>query len=191
MQLKFCGFTREEDVLYADTLAVGFLGFIIVKSSQRYVTPEKAKELISLVKNAKTVLVCDLQDQEEIKNIHQFTGADFIQLHGTPNLELNRKLQMPIIQAFRGFPSTETLNEFLKVSQYLLFDKKVDQQINDFDALKTLPQNILDRSFLAGGIDQKKLPTFKAFALDIARGIESAPGKKEHQLMTYFSNQIT
>lgn len=43
--IKICGITREDDAELAVTLGADFLGFIFVRESARYVTPERARAI--------------------------------------------------------------------------------------------------------------------------------------------------
>ena len=45
-KIKFCGFVDEKDAVQACSLGIDFIGFNFVQSSKRFVSPEKAKEII-------------------------------------------------------------------------------------------------------------------------------------------------
>ncbi len=182
MKVKFCGFTNLADVRAADDLGVDFVGFVAVASSPRAVTLEQARDLVAEVKKTKTVLVGDFED---VREVYDFVKPDYVQLHGEPRLELCGIV--PTIQAFRGVPSREVLEKFLAVCDYVLLDKALGEEVGDFAAMRDLP---LERVFVAGGLSKDVLPDLKPFAFDLARGIESAPGVKDHKLMKEFLNLI-
>ncbi len=182
MKVKFCGFTNLADVRAADDLGVDFIGFVVVASSPRAVSLEQARDLVAEVKNAKTVLVGDFED---VAAVYDVVKPDYVQLHGEPRMELCGIV--PTIQAFRGVPSREVLEKFLAVCDYVLLDKAEGEEVGDFAAMRDLP---LERAFVAGGLSKDVLPDLKPFAFDVARGIESAPGVKDHKLMEEFLNLI-
>ncbi len=194
-RVKFCGMTNEEDIVAAENLHVDFVGFIFVPSSPRHVTLAEAIRLTKKVKHAKTVGVFAdmlLQDmQRHIDVLH----LDYVQLYGNPEMDLCRQLNVPVIQAFRGVPSSEVLEIFLKICPYVLIDKEEGKDTVDLRAISALPAGIRSRLFLAGGLTPTNvlsaIKDVHPYAVDSARGIESEPGKKDGARMQSFLAQLS
>jgi phosphoribosylanthranilate isomerase len=90
-----------------------------------------------------------------------------------------------------------------------LADYKVDafmfdiSQVDKAKGVKVLPDKVLKqiaalaktgkRVIISGGLtpdNAGRIARFKPFALDVARGVESKPGKKDHQKVREFINQL-
>jgi len=48
-QIKICGITNEEDALYAAGFGAAALGFIFYPPSPRYIKPENARKIVSVL----------------------------------------------------------------------------------------------------------------------------------------------
>ncbi len=48
-QIKICGITNEEDALCAAKLGAAALGFIFYPPSLRYIKPENARKIVSIL----------------------------------------------------------------------------------------------------------------------------------------------
>ncbi len=191
VKIKICGLKQKEDVEFLNKFPVDYIGFIMYPPSPRYVG-DSLSELISRVEKAKKVVVFVNPTYEEIKKVLD-CGADLIQLHGDENLEFAKKIGLnKVIKAFRiknNFTSIEFLEEWRDAYGVLLDAYKpgvpggtgetFNWNIAKIAVLKGL------RVFLAGGISpeniQKAIEEVKPYAIDIASGVESEPGKKDHK----------
>ena len=187
--------TRSEDIAFAESLGVEFVGFVFHPPSPRSVDPITAKGLVSSAERAKTVGVFVEQSVEEINQIADELNLDFIQLHGTPNIDQIHKCNRPVIQAFRGVPDQSVLEQYLSVCEYVLIDKPDGSDVLNFTELQDLPETICQRLFVAGGITKEVLPkvleSVQPFAIDVARGIEQSPGVKDHDLIQSLSHMLS
>lgn len=194
VSVKFCGMTNSEDIAIAERLHADFIGFIFVPSSPRAIDITTAENLRVGVHEAKIVGVFTDMTQKEIQQYITRLRLDYIQLHGVPNLDLCSVFSVPVIQAFWGVPSVDTLDAFLAVCPYVLIDKEKGKEEADFKAIASLPAHIRSRVFLAGGLKPSTVRVavemIHPFAVDIARGIEVAPGKKDPVLMTSFLSAL-
>ena len=82
-RLKFCGFTREEDLDVALGLGVDAVGLNFYSKSKRFIAPDKAIRL-SRMAEGRTVRVGVFVDStpEEVQRVVQECQLDVIQLHG-------------------------------------------------------------------------------------------------------------
>ena len=82
-EIKICGITRIEDALCAAESGADAIGFIFHPASPRYITPERAKEIIAeLPAGIVTVGVFVNRPAEEVERTAEACGLDLIQLHG-------------------------------------------------------------------------------------------------------------
>ncbi len=113
-QIKICGNTRFEDVFYAATLGVDYLGFIFSPRSPRYIAPAKVKEILRSLKKEraikksptsshrpKTVGVFVNEKKENILEIKNNIPLDIVQLHGNESSTFAHSLKIPFWKVFR------------------------------------------------------------------------------------------
>ena len=171
--------TREEDVGLADELDVDFIGLVFVSSSPRCVSIEQAESLRKAAHQASVVGVFDVADAELLNHAAANLALDFVQLHGHPDLELCRRIEAPVIQAFRGVPDAADAERFLDCCAYILLDKPAGAESVDLDAAAALPRQILFRTFLAGGLTpqnvRRAVDRIEPFAVDAPGASSRAP----------------
>ncbi len=185
-RIKICGLTRAEDVALATDLGADFLGFIFVKESPRYITPERVRDIrvggdYSREKRARAKAVGVFRDAsaEEINAVAEIASLDFVQIHGTPPQGLSR----PVIHAItvqNSLPDTTT------TAAFVLFDTGGGTgRTFDWTLLEAWPRT--RPFFLAGGLTPDNIAdairAASPDAIDLSSGIESAPGIKDPQKM--------
>ncbi|PMP66950.1 MAG: N-(5'-phosphoribosyl)anthranilate isomerase [Thermodesulfobacterium geofontis] len=200
IKVKICGLKKKEDVEFLNNFPVDYMGFIMYPKSPRYVNNE-LKELLSLVKKAKKVVVFVNPSYEEVKNALDL-GADFIQLHGEETPEFGEKIGFKkIIKAFRVKENRIDFKElsFWKNAYAILLDTYVKGILGGTG--KTFNWDIAKRIvssgykvFLAGGIDPDNVlnavKEVSPYAIDIASGVELYPGKKDPEKINRLFNSL-
>jgi len=113
-EIKICGITNLDDALAVYESGADALGFIFYPKSSRYVSPEKAKEIIENIPGEITrVGVFVNHRADEIKEIVEFCSLNLVQLHGNETPEYCRQFPTSIlIKAFS--PRTESDLQTLK-----------------------------------------------------------------------------
>lgn len=216
MIFKICGNTKSNQVIEIAKLKVNFLGFIFVKSSKRYVSPEHAKLLIKNLKrdsntNIKSVGVFMDQPISEILEIAKISRLDILQLHGNESpkylKEIKSKSNAEIIKVIGvndNFDSS-IVEQYENLVDYFLFDslktknKKIIRggtgQTFDWELLKTL--NTKKPWLLAGGIGLnnisdavKSLSEYGLAGFDLNSKVEIKPGDKDIQLIAQCLDKI-
>jgi len=194
-KVKFCGMTRSADIETAEKLSVTFVGFVLVPSSPRFVTPTEAQKLRESVRSAKVVGVFAEMSVADIERNANALQLDFVQLHDAPDIDRVKSISKPVIQAFRGVPDLLILEAFLTHCPYVMIDKREGEDEVDFDAVAMLPLHIRSKLFLAGGLTpgnvRMAVDRIQPFAVDCARGIESEPGIKNHHRMLAFFHALS
>src|SRR5436853_824187 len=100
MKVKICGLTRVEDALFAAECGADFLGMIFVADSPRCIDVERAREIANAVRGrAKLVGVFRDAPTENVREIAEQVGLDFVQLHGSESDDDIVTIGVPVIKA--------------------------------------------------------------------------------------------
>jgi len=201
-KVKICGITNLEDAFLSAKFGADALGFNFYEKSPRYISSEKAREIIrQLSPEILKVGVLVNESMEKILEISKIAQLDAIQLHGeeTPEFarELKLKTSLEIIKAFRvseNFKPEDVLK--YEVDAVLLdayspngyggtgevFDWEVAREVKD----------IFSKLYLAGGLSAENVAaavrTVKPFGVDACSRLEEVSGKKDsRRLKSFFS----
>lgn len=201
VRVKICGITNLEDALLAAALGADALGFIFYPPSPRSVEPEAAKNIIAqLPPLVTTVGVFVDEDAATVKKLAARVGLDWLQLHGRETPEYCRNLERRIIKAFRirDEDSLTGLGAYQGVVQALLLDTYKKGQVGgtgetfNWDlAKKAKPYGSI---ILAGGLTSgnvaQAIMAAQPQAVDVASGVEAAPGKKDPEKLRAFFKKV-
>jgi phosphoribosylanthranilate isomerase len=174
--VKICGLTREEDVDAAVAAGADLVGFVCVADSPRGVTVERARQLAARVPaGVRTVAVA--AGPEPIRD----AGTDLTQVYGTSAAIADA------ILGVRGDPPADLPDEIP-----VLLDLARESR-PDADVLRAHWQRaagVRAPVMLAGSLDPANVADAVAAArpwgVDTARGVEAAPGVKDHHLIVRF-----
>lgn len=215
--LKVCGVTRPEDALRAAELGANMIGLNFHPPSPRSLTAERAAEIAEAVRSAAVKVgpapwlvgvFVDLPRQE-IEALDAAIGFDLVQLHGDPTPAAaapfaDRALVVARISADAP-PSAAALTDHLASfpeAWGFLCDVRHDALWGGSG--ESFGWNLLahvDRSRLggrpllvAGGITpenaRRALAESGADGVDVASGVESAPGVKDPALLERMSFEL-
>ena len=190
-KIKICGITREEDALFCAEQGADFLGFIFVPSTPRYVEPEKAAAVAARVreqeKHPKIVGVFRDASNDYIRELHSLIGFDLVQLHGNETDRDILDLAIPAVKTLRvgdDLPDTHGVPN----AAWLLFDTYDERRAGGtgrrFDWSMLAKYERSKPFFLSGGINGDNVAAaislVRPDAIDLASGVESEPGIKDH-----------
>lgn len=205
VRVKICGITRSEDSAAAVQAGAHALGFVFYEGSPRYVTPERAGEIIkALPAFVQTVGLFVNTSREEIRRVASVAGIQAIQLHGDYTPEDCAGYERPVIKVFRVKDATvlSLLQEYRTAG--MLIDAAVPGkwggtgQALDWHAVATFLDNgkedLRKRLILAGGLNPENVDRavrlVRPYAVDVSSGVEDEPGIKNHRKIEEFMHAV-
>jgi phosphoribosylanthranilate isomerase len=194
VRVKICGVTRLEDALAAVSLGADALGFNFWPRSKRYLPPAEARAIVSrLPPLVPAVGVFVDPTRDEVLRAVESSGVGIAQLHGDETPELCASLPLPVLKAIR-VADARALAQLASydVRGFLLdapgpgyggggvtFDWSLVAEV-----AREMP------IVLAGGLTPENVGdavrTVRPWAVDVASGVESAPGVKDHEKLRLF-----
>ena len=202
-KVKICGITNTEDALLSAKFGADALGFNFYEKSPRYISPEKAAEIIEqLPKEILKVGVFVNESLDKIIEIAQAVKLDALQLHGeeTPEFarELKLKTNLEIIKAFRVSPEFKPEDVLQYEVDAILLDAYNPKEHGgtgetfDWEIAKKV-QEIFPKMYLAGGLKHPNIGlaiwNVKPFAVDVCSGVEYEKGQKDKvALISFITN---
>jgi len=191
--VKICGITNEEDALLAVALGADCLGFNFVPGSVRRITPNAAQAIVRrLPHGTVTVGVFKNESPEKIVSTVTQCGLSGAQLHGREPVSEVRwiRTRLPfVIQAYSADdPHLDAASN--SPADILLLDASTPGSGNVFDwrLASNAPSGV--RLMIAGGLNPDNVSSaieqLNPYGVDVATGVENAPGKKDAKKMQKF-----
>ena len=193
-RVKICGVTRLEDALAAAELGADAIGFNFWPRSKRYCPPNTAREIARALPPFVTpVGVFVNASRPEILRIAHRVGLRAIQLHGDESPSFCARFPLPVIKAVR-VEGREALRglEAYEVEAFLLDAPSAGYGGSGraFDWAWARAHRLPRPVILAGGLTPKNVAAairaVSPHAVDVASGVESAPGMKDRRKMARF-----
>lgn len=197
MKVKICGVTRQEDALLASRLGADYIGFIFYPKSPRYISPEKAGEIIQLLPpEIKTVGIFVNETVERISHVFHEIGLNIVQLHSVNNESDYRGIRergIPYLRVTRISADGSKIPEDNNCYAHLLdtFDKDEyggTGKVFDWNSIRGAGKQ--KRIFLSGGLNPENVAEairiVNPFAVDVSSGVEIEPGVKDKVKMQEF-----
>ena len=198
-KVKICGITNYDDAIAAMDMGADLLGFNFYPNSPRYVTPEQAMDIINKLPGF--IDIAGVFVNASIEYIHETNAVcqlDWVQLHGDEDADFCRSLlshNVKTMKAIRVKDQTDIERADSFFTDAVLLDA--------FDPDKyggtglTFDWNVIGhiskRVFLAGGINPDNAAEavrLGVYGIDVCSGIESEPGKKDHEKMKQLFDNI-
>ncbi|MEM6280070.1 MAG: phosphoribosylanthranilate isomerase [Verrucomicrobiota bacterium] len=205
--VKICGITSGEQAEAIIELGADALGINFWPKSKRYIALEEALPWLKAIEGAvPRVAVTVNASDDELTAIHESGGIDWIQLHGdeTPNRVASLTQQgLPVFKAMgvKDRAMLETAAEYpsptLLLDAYAPVEYGGSGETMDWTLGAEAVQAWPDRQVvLAGGLVPdnvaEAIRQVQPAAVDVASGVESAPGVKDLEVVKEFlENTIT
>ncbi len=202
IRVKICGITNAADALAAIDAGANLLGFNFYAKSPRHITEaEAAKIRPQLPKKIKAVGVFVNAPPAEAAELCKSLKLDAAQLHGdeTPETVAEMSRSLPVFKAFRVEPDFRlgTLDEYAEAFAFLFDAANTGQyggtgRTTDWDVARRAA--VGRRIILAGGLNAENVAAavriVRPYAVDVASGVESKPGKKDHARLREFIREV-
>jgi phosphoribosylanthranilate isomerase len=202
-KVKFCGITTVDDARAAVSLDAWAVGMIFWPHSPRAVDPGVAIEIAAAVKRkAEAVGVFVNATLDEIAGTADAVGLTMIQLHGDEGpvfcSEVARRTGCKVIKAARIRDRADIQAVRAFKTDFHLLDSYVAGQPGgtgetfSWELLRTHHAKV--PVILSGGLTPENvaeaIEIAQPFAVDVASGVESSPGIKDHVKLESFAHAV-
>jgi phosphoribosylanthranilate isomerase len=193
VRVKICGITRIEDARAAIEFGVDMIGVNFYAPSPRSVSLGRACEIRAAIGSpCRVVGVFVNASREFIATCLSEARLDLLQFHGDEPDSLLDGWPVPVIRALRLKSGEQFEPARYASSIYTLLDTFHPGFYGGTGAkrpLSDLRGYDLTRAFISGGLNADNVHEAAAlspYAVDVASGVESAPGIKDHDQMRRF-----
>jgi phosphoribosylanthranilate isomerase len=182
---KICGITNREDALAAVGAGARALGFIFHPASPRHVTAAQLEPWIGEIPADiwKVGIFVD-EAPDEIERIAARLRLDIAQLHGSETPERHPR-GIRIWKAFRIKDAGVCVPDYPSAEAILIDGAAYDWARTAHFTRPLILAGGLDPDNVRDRIAHTRLST-QPWAVDVASGVESSPGRKDHALMKKF-----
>jgi phosphoribosylanthranilate isomerase len=199
VRVKFCGITRLEDAEEAVRLGAWAIGLNHWAESVRRVDPGTAVEISAAVRRRVQVVGVFVNPSlDELARAAEDESLAMLQLHGDEGPEFcreaARRTGCKVIKAMRVRSTADVIAAEAYRVDFHLFDGHREGSPGgtgeSFDWELLAGRRSAIPMILAGGLTPdnvaEAISIVRPYAADVASGVESAPGVKDHALMAAF-----
>lgn len=202
-RVKICGITNWPDARRAIEAGSDALGFNFYRHSPRYITPQDAAAIRSRL--PREIAAVGVFVNEAPATIAELAGTihlDYAQLHGEERPDAARAVAraVPVIKAFRVGPRFRAARVAgYPAAAYLLDGAPARGRLRggtgcSFDWSLARPASRYAPIVLAGGLTPENVAqairAAHPYAVDVASGVESAPGRKDPRKLRAFLEAV-
>jgi len=196
--VKICGVTSVDDALAAIDLGASAIGLNFVPSSKRRIDVARARIIADAIHahGAKVQVVGVVADLsvDAMRALVRNAGLDCLQLHGDEAPDVLSPLLPHAYKAIRIATAEDAAHAATFPGDHLLVDAKVEGALGGtgetFDWSLVTPLAKTKKLTLAGGLTPENVGlavrAVRPYCVDVASGVESAPGVKDTAKMRAF-----
>ena len=199
-EVKICGLTRREDVEDACELGAAYVGLNFSSVSPRRIDPEQGRRLAASVPaGVRRVGVFVDESYDEIREAIDAASLDLVQLHRPLRPDDVDRIPRPVVAvAHSGVAGEIPPEDLLRRCAGILLDTGVAGKPGGtgvvFDPAGLPRRRWPVPLFLAGGLRPENVADSirrtNPSAVDVASGVESAPGIKDREKMRRFFEAV-
>lgn len=198
VRVKICGLTNVKDARLAVEAGADLIGLNFYPSSPRYISESTAREIrAALPETVWSVGVFVNAEREHIAILAERLDLDAVQFHGDEtHADCSDWSQKTIKAARIGSEEDLSLEWEAYPTDYILLDTYRRGRYGGtgetfaWEAAANLSGAQRQRIILAGGLTPKNVAaairTVQPWAVDVAGGVESAPGRKDPEKLRAF-----
>jgi len=195
---KVCGLRDSENIQSVVDLQPDFVGFIFYAPSPRYAGGQlEVKTTSRIEQRIKKVGVFVNAAEEEILNLNNKFGLDYIQLHGSESVAFCAQLKNKDLKLIKAFPVDHQFNfkstaSYAQVTDLFLFDTKTPKfggSGQSFNWTRLNEYNGSQPFLLGGGINPEnalealEIDHPKMIGIDVNSRFETKPGTKNLNML--------
>lgn len=195
MRVKMCGMKTIAAAYAARDAGADYIGFIFARESRRYITPKDARSICAAVDVVKKVGVFVDADPEEMNEIAAYCGLDYVQLHGHEPAEAARRVERPVIKAYRCGDDFDADAANAYPAEIILVDSYVAGAAGGTgtafgwqEAAREIAR-VTKPVLIAGGITAENVgeaaEVFHSFGVDVSGGLEETGEKSEAKIRAF------
>jgi len=196
-EIKICGITNLADALLAVELGADALGFIFYRQSKRYIAPALVADISRVLPPFVTKVGVFVNESEAgIKQALTACRLDVVQLHGDELPDFCRKFPVKVIKAIRVRDesslgaATEYDVDAILLDTYTSSERGGTGMTFDWTLAKKATKLLKPRIILSGGLTPENvgeaIRQVQPYAVDVASGVESEPGRKDTEKLRRF-----
>lgn len=206
VRIKICGITNPDDAAQAAKLGADLVGLNFYAKSPRYLDEATARTILGVLPtSAEPVALFVNEPIQHVQRIVRALGIQTVQLHGDLDEHLTPGTRWIPAFSVRDAASLQRITSYLErlrsvgdIPAAILVDAHVPGKFGGTG--EVAPWHLLANFqpgvplILAGGLTPENvgeaIRTVRPYAVDVASGVESSPGKKDPDKMRRFIEAI-
>jgi phosphoribosylanthranilate isomerase len=199
-RVKCCGMTRVEDALLAARLGADAIGLVFTARSKRQVTFARAREIVAALPPFVGTVALFMDDEASfVRQVVEEVQPGMLQFHGSERDDWCARFGRPFLKAIamgEGAAALPRLHDYPSAAGLLLDGHGFGEAGGSGKAFdwSLPPAGLAQPLILAGGLNPDNVAdavrAVRPWAVDVASGVESAPGIKDPHKLAAFIHAV-
>lgn len=199
-RIKCCGMTRVGDALLAARLGADAIGLVFSARSKRQVSLAQAREIVAALPPFVAAVALFMDDEANlVRQVLDEVRPTLLQFHGDESDGWCAQFGHPFLKAIamgEGVAALPRLHDYPHATGLLLDGHAAGEAGGSGKAFdwSLLPGELAQPLILAGGLHAGNVGdavrTARPWAVDVASGVESAPGIKDPMRLEAFIRAV-